>query len=188
MPQLTLNTSFTENYQIFNAETENLNNTNIPCQPSLDSIRSFEDKDLVLSYCLRHNLTNVAMSGLFKLLKLMNPQYCPDIERPHYSAENNKSLFFCNCHNYQQKVFKCSICNIVSNNYFCIPDLKANFFNIISKHFSSGCTLDITLYTDGVNTFEKSKFSIWSIYIVFNDLPFKIRYKIENILICGIWY
>ena len=101
----------------------------------------------------------------------------------------NLSLFFCHClAKYELKEFTCSVCNKKSSRYFIKPDFIANCYRIISKYFSSGNTIKVTLYTDGVNTFKKSKYAIWPIFLVLNDLPYNLRYKISNIIICGIWY
>lgn len=42
--------------------------------------------------------------------------------------------------------------------------------------------------TDGVPVFKSSKTSMWPIYFVINELPFKMRFKKENVLLGGIWY
>lgn len=46
----------------------------------------------------------------------------------------------------------------------------------------------LTWSTDGVPVFDSSKTSMWPVYFVFNELPFKMRFKKENIMLGGIWY
>lgn len=46
----------------------------------------------------------------------------------------------------------------------------------------------LTWNTDGVPVFISSRTSMWPVYFVFNELPFKMRFKKGNILLGGIWY
>lgn len=48
--------------------------------------------------------------------------------------------------------------------------------------------LSFTLNTDGIPIFKSSKYSIWPVYLMVNELPFKMRKKSENMLFCGLWY
>lgn len=43
-------------------------------------------------------------------------------------------------------------------------------------------------YTDGVPLFKSSKYSLWPLYFVINELPFTKRMRKENMLFGGIWY
>ena len=42
--------------------------------------------------------------------------------------------------------------------------------------------------TDGVPVFKSSKFSIWPLYFIINELPFGKRTKRENMLFAGLWF
>lgn len=42
--------------------------------------------------------------------------------------------------------------------------------------------ISFTLNTDGVLIFKSSKFSIWPVYLMINELPFKTRTQSENML------
>lgn len=42
--------------------------------------------------------------------------------------------------------------------------------------------------TDGVPVFKSSKFSIWPLYFIINELPFGERTKRENMLFAGLWF
>lgn len=44
------------------------------------------------------------------------------------------------------------------------------------------------LNTDGVAIFKSSKFSLWSIYLMINKLPYKNRKQIENMVLAGLWF
>ncbi|XP_052128883.1 uncharacterized protein LOC127751366 [Frankliniella occidentalis] len=46
----------------------------------------------------------------------------------------------------------------------------------------------LTWNSDGVPVFNSSKTSMWPIYFVINELPFKLRFKKSNVLLGGIWY
>ena len=63
-------------------------------------------------------------------------------------------------------------------------EICKSFFNLSSGQFDC----NFTLYTDGISIFEKSNLSIWPIYMVFNDIPYSFRYKLENIAIVGIYF
>lgn len=48
--------------------------------------------------------------------------------------------------------------------------------------------LSLLWNTDGVPVFKSSKFSIWPLYFVINELPFSERTKRENVLFAGLWF
>lgn len=48
--------------------------------------------------------------------------------------------------------------------------------------------ISFTLNTDGVPLFKSSKFSIWPVYLMINELPFKQRKQSENMIFCGLWF
>lgn len=48
--------------------------------------------------------------------------------------------------------------------------------------------ISFTLNTDGVPIFKSSKFAIWPVYLMINELPFKVRKQSENMLFCGLWF
>lgn len=48
--------------------------------------------------------------------------------------------------------------------------------------------ISFTLNTDGVPLFKSSKFSIWPVYLMINELPFKQRKQCENMVFCGLWF
>lgn len=42
--------------------------------------------------------------------------------------------------------------------------------------------------SDGVPLFRSSKISIWPLYLMINELPYKLRIKKENMIIAGLWF
>ncbi|KAE8740134.1 hypothetical protein FOCC_FOCC014353 [Frankliniella occidentalis] len=48
--------------------------------------------------------------------------------------------------------------------------------------------ISLTWNSDGVPVFKSPKTSMWPIYFVINELPFKMRFKKSNVLLGGIWY
>ena len=42
--------------------------------------------------------------------------------------------------------------------------------------------------TDGVPIFKSSKMSLWPIFLMINELPFKERKFRKNMLLCGLWF
>ena len=43
-------------------------------------------------------------------------------------------------------------------------------------------------YTDGVQIFRSSKYNIWGFFLVILELPYKLRYEVENVLLIGLWF
>ena len=48
--------------------------------------------------------------------------------------------------------------------------------------------ISFLLNTDGVPIFKSSKMSIWPLYMIINELPFKVRKQRENMILCGLWF
>lgn len=46
--------------------------------------------------------------------------------------------------------------------------------------------LSFTLNTDGISISEKSKLSLWPIYLIINEIPVETRFSFNNIIIAGI--
>ncbi|XP_061183192.1 uncharacterized protein LOC133191454 [Saccostrea echinata] len=53
---------------------------------------------------------------------------------------------------------------------------------------SSSDNLSFVLNTDGAPVFKSSKVSIWPVFLVINELPFKIRMKKENMILAALWF
>ena len=63
-----------------------------------------------------------------------------------------------------------------------LKDFKDNGF------LSNKDNISFLWNTDGVPLFKSSKISIWSIFLVINELPPSLHYKSENMVFAGIWY
>lgn len=48
--------------------------------------------------------------------------------------------------------------------------------------------ISFTWYTDGVQIFKSTKFSVWPLYFSVNELSYKERTSKENVLLCGLWF
>lgn len=48
--------------------------------------------------------------------------------------------------------------------------------------------ISFTFNTDGAPVFKSSKTSIWPIYLVINELPYKQRMQKENMILASLWY
>ena len=166
-------------------------NSPSPVSPNMQNqnnpLASFSVSDVILGYSLRHKLSDTAVTDLIEMLKVLGTPNVPRNIRQIFSFEQAKTFFFCSCLDCRPTAFSCQTCG-ESNNFFYLPCFETNCFRIVRRHFSSGVSLDMSLYTDGVSTFVSSKYSLWPIYMVFNDLDISVRYKLNNILICGIWY
>ncbi|KAE8741813.1 hypothetical protein FOCC_FOCC012645 [Frankliniella occidentalis] len=51
----------------------------------------------------------------------------------------------------------------------------------------NGVNISLTWYTDGVALFESGEYSLWPFVFVINELPLHERFKMENLIIGGIW-
>ena len=47
--------------------------------------------------------------------------------------------------------------------------------------------LALGISTFGVALFKSSKSNLWPVYLVIQNLPPQVRFKGENIILCGIW-
>ncbi|XP_056001339.1 uncharacterized protein LOC125654602 isoform X1 [Ostrea edulis] len=48
--------------------------------------------------------------------------------------------------------------------------------------------LSFIFNTDGIPIFKSSKTSIWPIFLMVNELPYRMRKSRENMLMCGLWF
>lgn len=48
--------------------------------------------------------------------------------------------------------------------------------------------ISLMFYTDGIQIWKSSKYSVWPLFFCINELRYKIRTKRENILLCGLWF
>ncbi|XP_062599997.1 uncharacterized protein LOC134261585 [Saccostrea cucullata] len=48
--------------------------------------------------------------------------------------------------------------------------------------------ISFTFNTDGAPVFKSSKVSVWPLFLVINELPFKLRMFKENMLMAGLWF
>ena len=46
----------------------------------------------------------------------------------------------------------------------------------------------LTWNVDGLPLFKSSKYSLWPVYLIVNELPFKLHKLRENIIIAGLWF
>ena len=146
----------------------------------------------LLAFIFRHGLSMKCSKDLLELMKFSKSSTC---EIPSKIFETKKFLefSFCNCFNeVNKKNFPyCSICNVDNLNYFTINDFLSQAGDILISFFgnsSNTINCPFTLYTDGISLFDKSNLSIWPIYMVFNNIPYKYRYNLSNICIVGIYF
>jgi hypothetical protein len=48
--------------------------------------------------------------------------------------------------------------------------------------------ISFSFNTDGISPFQKSTVTIWPIYLVINELPINHRFKMENVILLGLWF
>lgn len=66
--------------------------------------------------------------------------------------------------------------------YFYRNKFENNGF--LSNHHN----ISFTFNTDGASIFKSSKVSVWPIFLVINELPYKLRMKRENIILDSLWF
>lgn len=65
---------------------------------------------------------------------------------------------------------------------------------VYKRFFGNGGFLDgksnisFMWYSDGISIFHSSHFSIWPMYLVINELPYRERIKKENIILAGLFF
>ncbi|KAJ8676846.1 hypothetical protein QAD02_012633 [Eretmocerus hayati] len=45
-----------------------------------------------------------------------------------------------------------------------------------------------TWNSDGVLLFKSSKFNFWPLFLMMNELPYRLRVKKENMILAGLWF
>ncbi|XP_065906528.1 uncharacterized protein [Dysidea avara] len=48
--------------------------------------------------------------------------------------------------------------------------------------------ISLIMNTDDIPVFRSSKYSFWPIYLLINELPFRMRISKENRILAGLWY
>ena len=56
------------------------------------------------------------------------------------------------------------------------------------KFSSRTVNISLTWNTDGIPVFKSSKYSIWPLYFVINELPISKRWCNDNIILAGLWF
>lgn len=75
----------------------------------------------------------------------------------------------------------------VQNNYEDIYD--GSVYKKLEESFlSDKNNISFMWYTDGIPLFKSSAFAIWPVYLAINELPYKERFKKENIILAGLWF
>lgn len=118
--------------------------------------------------------------------------------------EKNVRGFICsNCSSSEKKFFLLNsigdkLQDIIKRNYKYIMDYKRNLLNgtlddIVQGKFISSFShkeiFSLSLNTDGVSLFASNmKKSLWPVIFSINELPPKLRYLKENLVLAGLWF
>ena len=166
---------------------------------SLEKPAGNDFNQILTSFICCYNLTNNCIDDLLELLK-----YSTDLDKANIPSsryilfdinglkKNISSSFYCNCFKlFESSSIHCNICNHLASNCF----LKFNLKECISKFClkflvtsDNSYRFRRCIYTDGISKCRHSKRSVWPVYLVSTDLPYSMRYKLENIVILGIYY
>ena len=63
-------------------------------------------------------------------------------------------------------------------------DLYRSKWDVLSNQDN----ISLTMNTDGVPIFKSSKVSIWPLYFIINELPYKKRASRNNMILAGLWF
>ena len=58
----------------------------------------------------------------------------------------------------------------------------------INGILSDKSNISLTWNTDGIPVFKSSKFALWPLYFVINELPYKERISKDNMIFAGLWF
>jgi Transposase family tnp2 len=93
---------------------------------------------------------------------------------------------------FQRKAFRDMIFNRNERKKKVKENIESIADGSIYKHsadfLSNPHHFSLCYYSDGVQIWNSSNKSFWPMYFTFNELPYKERFKIENMIMMGIWY
>ena len=104
----------------------------------------------------------------------------------------NYSVFYCKCAKEMKNNSKlCEICKEDKFSTFTQIDFKTFIYLFLVKHgliIGGSGKFNCCFYTDGVSPFKNGKKCFWPLYLISTDIKYPNRFKIENIILLGIWY
>ena len=214
-------------------------NTDVPLYPGA-TITLKVTMILLLTFVVRHNLSNEAISDLLYLIELICPKpnlCCTTVHKFKkyfsYLVTPVKLCYYCpTCFSeLSAKDTVCSICNSIFQSakdmaYFLHFSISTQIRALFSKQkFLAGLShrfqrqkqhidnyedvYDGSLYkklmspggvlesmnnlsllwnVDGIPLFKSSKYSLWPMYFVINELPHRQRILKENCILAGLWF
>ena len=126
-------------------------------------------RSLVDSYVVRHNISEQGSKDLIKMIGVL--------QKFEISRVKIKS------------VRKSHITSAKDGDDYYSIGMFAEKIPILSeKLLNNSKVVSIALYTDGINAFGTVQKSIWPIFGVLTDLPYKSRFKPQNIIIFGVFF
>jgi len=66
-------------------------------------------------------------------------------------------------------------------------ELYKSYFNSDGP-LSNPDNISFTFNTDGAAVFKSSNISVWPLFMVINELPYRLRMKKENMILAGLWF
>ena len=76
-----------------------------------------------------------------------------------------------------------------------MPDLNDIYQGTLYRKYvensgplSSPDNISFTFNTDGAAVFKSSNVSVWPLFLVINELPYKLRMKKDNMILAGLWF
>ncbi|XP_034236341.1 uncharacterized protein LOC117642364 [Thrips palmi] len=75
-----------------------------------------------------------------------------------------------------------------ANNFEDIYDGRLYKENMGEEFQPGHYNISFMFYTDGISIFKSSKFSVWPVFLVINELNYKTRTRKENILLAALWF
>lgn len=94
---------------------------------------------------------------------------------------------------YQRQGFYDSITNNSSrsNNHHFRDIYDGEIYRQLSQPneiLSNKNNISFQWYTDGVKIFNSSKYCIWGFFLIILELPYTMRYRVQNVLLIALWF
>jgi len=107
----------------------------------------------------------------------------------HFSVRNQIKSLFARKDFFTNLQYRFSRVKLHESNYEDIYDGKL-YKELMTPNgiLSSKNNISLTWNVDGLPLFKSSKFSLWPLYFIINELRYKLRTLKENMIIAGLWF
>ena len=80
-------------------------------------------------------------------------------------------------------------CLMLLGTYYTLPIMLALCLMLLGTYYAQNYAGIIgRSLTDGIPVFKSSKFSVWPLYLVINELPLNKCLCSSNVILAGLWF